>query len=237
MIPQETYEAFKRLAEPVLEMIPDQRQKTEGKDRRGSAFSIGNNLVITNHHVLDESFKNTTFCNDFQLKDYKGRTFDCKKIHYCNSKHDFCLIEMKPIIKIERTCFTCRGTKMNISLEGELKLKNNFSTLTPDEEVTTAIGNSAGLGIHLSQGQGLLLTKEWTYFYAPTTKGNSGGPLLNSEGEVIGVVKLQTKVLIHEDPLISYNIAAPTNLMIRLIRNALENNPETLEKFNRSVIE
>ena len=75
------------------------------------------------------------------------------------------------------------------------------------------------------------------YFWAPITKGNSGGALLNDEGVVIGVVKLQSKTLISTNPNEAYNVASPSDTVIRLVREALRDNPETLLKFNKSVVE
>lgn len=242
LISKNEFEAMKKTASAVLEMVPDQRSNDdERKHRRGTAFNIGENLVLTNNHVLDETFQNQKDCSDFQLLDSNGNTFDCKAVHYCSAQHDVCLIEMAPLIKTKRDCFLCAGTKYEVSLSQNhsLKLKATYS---PDyqqsqEAVLTAIGNSAGYGIHYSQGRGTTVTKDKTYFYAPITKGNSGGALLNDQGLVIGVVKLQSSVHISSDPNAAFNIAAPTELVIKLIRESLVNDPETLEKFNLSVVQ
>jgi S1-C subfamily serine protease len=242
IIPKTEFEDMKKTASAVFEMIPDQRSNDdEKKGRRGTAFSIGENLVLTNNHVLDESFRNQNDCSDFQVQNSSGETFDCKEVHFCSAQHDVCLIEMAPIIKTKRDCFMCAGTKYGVSLaQGpSLKLKATYSVdyQQSQDVVLTAIGNSGGHGIHLSRGRGITVVKDKTYFYAPITQGNSGGALLNAEGLVIGVVKLQSKILISSDPNSAYNIAAPTELVIRLIRESLVNDPETLEKFNRSVVQ
>lgn len=240
-LPKETFDRYLKPSLAVFEMIPEQNNNSEErKYRRGTAFSIGNNLVLTNNHVLDESFQNTKDCADFQILDHSGETFDCKTVHYCNPRHDICLIEMEPKIVTKREgCIFCRGTKVELSLaQGpSLKLKSQYAPENKDAEILTAIGNSAGLGIHFSQGRGLMFNKDRTYFYAPITKGNSGGPLLNNEGLVVGVIKLQSKTLIHTDPDEAFNIAAPIELVIRLVRDGLRDNPEILEKFNQSVVE
>lgn len=242
IIPKSDFDDFLKLAMPVFQMIPDENAYTnETSTRRGTAFNIGGNLVLTNNHVLDPSFQNTASCADFQVRDNHGETFSCKSVHFCSPEHDVCLIEMAPKIKLKRECTFCSGTKYEISLAQRpaLKLKLTYSPPLANRinEITTAIGNSAGYGIHLSQGQGVNITKERIYFYAPITKGNSGGPLLNASGEVIGVIKLQSKITIGSDPNTVYNVAAPTGLVISLIREALRDTPSVLQKFNQAVIE
>jgi S1-C subfamily serine protease len=148
---------------------------------------------------------------------------------------------MRTKTKTKRDCFFCSGTKYEVSLaQGpSLKLKEKFRPAGSlwQETVTTAIGNSQGYGIHYSQGKGVTLIKDRVYFWAPITKGNSGGALLNDEGHVIGVVKLQSQKLISSDANEVYNIAAPSETVIRLVREALRDDPETLLKFNKSVVE
>ncbi len=237
ILPKSQYDEMRKTSSAVLEMIPDQRSNDdERKSRRGTAFSIGENLVLTNEHVIDSNE-----CSDFQLLDSNNNTFDCKRVHFCDVKHDVCLIEMSPLIKTKRDCFLCSGTKYEVSLaQGpSLKLKAKYSPGYPQsqDEVLTAIGNSGGFGIHFSQGRGVTVMSDKVYFYAPITKGNSGGALLNNEGLVVGVVKLQSIVTLSNDPNEAYNVAAPTELVIKLIRESLVNDPETLEKFNRSVVQ
>lgn len=237
-----TSESFLTPSRAVVEMVPDQwSADSERKHRRGTAFHIGHNLLLTNSHVLDETFQNTTECADFQVKDHAGETYGCKTVHLCHPGHDVCLIEMAPKTKTKRSCLFCPGVKTELALaQGPaLKLKASYRPSSEDwrTELLTAIGNSEGWGIHFSQGLGVSLTKDRTFFWAPITKGNSGGALLSSDGLVVGVVKLQTQSLLSSDPEEAYNVAAPSDLVIKLVREKLKDDPETLRKFNQAVIE
>ncbi len=241
ILSEESFQAFKDTASAVVEMIPDKNSNDEGRYRRGTAFSIGENLVLTNNHVLDESFHNTSHCADFEIQTADREKFDCKKVHYCSPAHDICLIEMETKIKTKRDCFFCRGTKYEVSLALGPALKLNAKyhpdPEIQDREVLTAIGNSAGYGIHLSQGRGVRLISNRVYFYAPITNGNSGGALLDKDNLVIGVVRAQSINLIDTDPNKAFNVATPVSLVVELIRKALRDDPETLEKFNKAVVE
>lgn len=237
-ISPEAFEEYRNISNAVQRMIPDD-SGTDELTRRGTAFHIGSNLVLTNNHVLDPTFRNSKECADFRLTDYQDISYSCKEVLYCNKEHDVCLIEMKTTEKTVRDCTFCAGTKKTFALADgpSLKLKMNHYIEDSKEEVTTAIGNSGGQGIHYSQGRGVTSLPNRTYFYAPITNGNSGGPLLNSDNEVIGVVKQQSKITISDDNTKSFNVALPTNYAVGLIREALENNPVMLRKFNEAVIE
>jgi hypothetical protein len=212
----------------------------------GTVFSIGNNLILTNHHVLDPSYMNFSRCDGLQVKDHSGVTFSCRKVHYCNAKEDFCLIEMATqSVPIRRCIFCFRVPTREVSLgeQDALKLKANYS-LNEDKAATvvlTAIGNSENLGIHVSQGKGAVVKQDYIQFWAPSTTGNSGGPLLNEAGLVVGIVKNQSYEqggsYVSENYKITYNGAVNINYAIGLIREALKDRPETLRNFNQAVVE
>lgn len=235
ILPKDTFERYKLQSQAVLEALP---RRIDGEmTLNGTAFNIGNNLVLTNNHVLDANFLNTRHCDGFKLRNFDGDTYRCQKVHFCSPKHDVCLIEMSPNSK--RDCFRCRPRDISLAVMPALKLKSNYKPKYHEalEETFTAIGNTDGKGIHFSQGQGAIFQSEYVKFWAPMTGGNSGGPLLNSEGLVVGIVKHQTILFQDEDLNMAYNGAAPAELTINLIREALKNQPELLLKFNQSVIE
>jgi len=197
--------------------------ETNPGDKRnhfGTSFHVGANLVLTNQHVLSVSRDNTTECYGFKLKlnyNQYNKTLYCKEVHYCDRGRDFCLIEMYP------------------ARRGQALEKQEPLVLNPNIEFTKdtehyAIGNTRGFGIHGSKGKGLKFENFNSFkFYAAVFGGNSGGPVLNSKGEVIGLVKMQSKEL---NSLDSYNIGISIKEVLTQLEINLAHKPEVLEQLN-----
>ena len=54
--------------------------------------------------------------------------------------------------------------------------------------ITSPLGISSGNMVPLLEGRYSGETEDWAYYALPATQGSSGSPILNSRGEVIGVV-------------------------------------------------
>ncbi len=93
-----------------------------------------------------------------------------------------------------------------------------------EQTITSAVGNSRGFGLHFSQGKGLEKYSNLILFYAPVWGGNSGGSLFDENGEVIGVVRAQSKKLISEE---SYNVAVPMSIIKARLDSALKDKPKS----------
>ncbi len=240
ILEKEKFDSLHALAKPVFRMEPSAGPGEE--PRKGTAFHIGHNLVLTNQHVLDPERKNTTQCKDFRILDNDGKAFDCEKVIFCNNQHDICLIKMAP----KKPCFLlCGKITHEVTESGAVKMRATYAPAgNPDDNILTAIGNSMGLGIHVSQGKGVLLApnhnESVAWFYAPVTKGNSGGPLLDSDGLMVGLIKQQSAVakdIVNPVGNTTYNVALRVETVVRLCREALASDRETLEQFNESVVE
>lgn len=229
------FQEIKKKSLPVFQMIPNESSMdADGKLYKGTAFHIGENLILTNLHVLSHDRSNSTECRGFELHDNLTRkVFPCKKVHFCSHEHDVCLIEMSPV-KVCLNFFCSKSEEMNLKDQVSLKLlPHPEMNLKARESVLTAIGNSMGLGIHYSEGRGMQLTGDNIYFFAPIRSGNSGGPLLNEKGEVIGVVKQETGEKVGEN---AFNVATNIETVIGLVREELANDEETLKKFDSAVL-
>ncbi|HBE04025.1 MAG: hypothetical protein A2096_06845 [Spirochaetes bacterium GWF1_41_5] len=138
----------------------------------GTAFSSSRQKFITAAHVLDLEIL-TSFSNIF-IRSSKGEIFTVNFIERYSKNRDFAV-------------FTIKEDRTNTTL--------GFN-LTPEINSTVyAVGNALGEGIVIRDG---LLTSEtpeeesgawkWLRFSAAASPGNSGGPLLDQSGKVIGVV-------------------------------------------------
>lgn len=220
-IAQSDYQRLKTLASAVFRSVPTSPTLYHGEKWifEGTAFNIGNSLVLTNNHVLSRDFSNTTKCDSFRLKDDGGHSYHCRKVHYCNPDEDLCLIEMKDTKRL-RSYPT-------------LKI-SNIPQPNDEETLVTAIGNTQGYGLHVSVGKGLRAKANGYDIYASLRSGNSGGPAIGPEGTVIGIVRTESHNKV--GPYVSNNAVKMTKV-IELIREALKDDTETLEKFNTAVIE
>jgi serine protease Do len=137
------------------------------KSGTGTGFYLLDyDLIVTNHHVVGDNVKVTV----------KGRTFDKKlaEVVFSDQKYDLAFL-LPPVDMHELP---------------ELKL-GNYEKLH-DGDTVIAIGHPYGLNYTATQGvisrvdrvqQGI----KYIQIDAAINPGNSGGPLIDEDGEVVGV--------------------------------------------------
>jgi len=218
----------------VFRVIPEHRNWA------GTAFHLGDNLVLTNQHVLSGDDDNIKECNSFSIyaNNGDGGSSKCKKVLWCDKEVDGCLIEVTNFEGYKRDCFFCKRKKFSTPLNeaGSLKLNTTLSEkLQSTDTVLTAIGFTQATAIHASQGRGLEIDyNKDLIFFTPISSGNSGGPLISPDGSVIGVIKQETETTHNND---AYNVAIDSKKIVGLIRAALSDDKVMLDLFNQAVIE
>lgn len=203
-IPLPFFQEVRTLADSVLKATPG-----DDSNSFGTAFHIGGGYILTNQHVLSTSRKNTTECKSFTTKTGDGKdSFRCDHVVYCDRTADFCLIKLKAWKKNKREPHTLPALSLH-------------STHEPDREALYAtIGNPMGEGLHFARGRGIRRHREGKFmFYAPVHSGNSGGPLLNEAGEVVGLVFAQGQYGVTEE---GYNLAVPVEFIVSELTRVLD---------------
>ncbi len=138
----------------------------------GTAFAIGPDQFVSAAHVmnLDEESQYT----EVMLRDTKGALFAIDKITKFSDHRDFVI-------------FSLKDKKAGRYFEVNRKPKLN--------QTVFAVGNALGQGVVIRDGLYTSNTKEevdgawdWMRFSAAASPGNSGGPLLDRDGKVVGIV-------------------------------------------------
>ena len=162
----------------------------------GTGFVIdGQGTIVTNHHVIEDARK-------IKIKLFDGTVVDDVEILEESEQDDLALLRIP-----------ARASQKRVVL-------GDSDAVTVGERVIS-IGNPLGLEHTLTdglvsarrriQGRRLIQTS------APVSPGNSGGPLFNMRGEVIGVTVAQ-----YGGPFASaqnLNLAVPINLLKPMIRD------------------
>jgi len=154
-----------------LDLLP----YTERKDKYysiGTAFAIASDRFVSADHVMSLGTKSQY--KEYFLRDKEGNVYAVDKIYKYSDRKDFVL-------------FSLKGAKASSFLKVNTRPKLN--------ETVYAVGNALGEGIVIRDGLYTSDTPEeedgewkWMRFSAAASPGNSGGPLLDKEGQVVGIV-------------------------------------------------
>lgn len=137
----------------------------DGGTTTGSGFFIGDGMVLTNYHVVSGA-------KEIKITDYDGVEYEVTGYYDYNEEIDLALLKVK-------------GTKPALQIATETETVG---------DVIYTIGSPYGFTGSFSKGIISYLNRnveEHTVRYiqhtAAISKGNSGGPLINRYGEVIGI--------------------------------------------------
>jgi len=138
----------------------------------GTAFAIGANQWVTAGHVFD--FGHKSLHKTYRLRDHSGKVYDIDKILKYSMHRDFVVFSVKNPPAIDALA-TNTAPHMN--------------------DKVYSVGNALGEGVVFRDGLYTSATPEeedgewqWIRFSAAASPGNSGGPLLDVEGRVVGIV-------------------------------------------------
>ncbi|HET8553486.1 MAG TPA: trypsin-like peptidase domain-containing protein [Rhodanobacteraceae bacterium] len=158
-----------------LNLLPYQ-QRTDKYYSIGTAFAIGNGRYVTAGHVLLIGLG--SLWGPPELRDAAGHVYAIDKIEKFSLEKDFVVFTLK-----------------HDPDKAALKIDKHPAL----NQTVYAVGNALGTGIVIRDGLYTSMTPEtengrwkWMRFSAAASPGNSGGPLLDAHGNVIGVVLMKS---------------------------------------------
>lgn len=153
----------------------------------GTAFFINNKDLMTAAHVFGLEY--FSLLQDFYIRDADGKVYPVNAVKRYSTLRDMVVFDLK------------RYPAKIHPLE--------FNGETAIGDTVFSVGNAQGEGIAYRAGQVASFTPERQYgkwkdirFTSPASPGNSGGPLLNIKGEVVGLI-------VKKNQSENYNISVP----------------------------
>jgi serine protease Do len=194
-----------------FDQLPYQ-QRTDKYYSVGTAFAIGDNRYVTAGHVL--ALGVGSLMGEPALRDAAGHVYALDKVTRYSLHEDFVEFSLKDPPKV---------APLAVNAQPEMN------------QVVYAVGNALGTGIVIRDGLYTSQTPEeqdgrwkWLRFSAAASPGNSGGPLLDKDGKVIGVVVMKS-------PDENLNYALPIDLVLKAPANV--GDIDTRESYQLDVIE
>lgn len=158
-----------------MDLLPYQ-ERTDKYYSVGTAFAIGPNRFVTAAHVLMIGYQ--SLWGPPELRDASGKVYAIDKIEKFALRRDFVVFSLADPPKV---------TPLAIDTKPALN------------QVVFSVGNALGTGVVIRNGLYTSNTPEaqdgewkWIRFSAAASPGNSGGPLLDQRGEVVGVVLMKS---------------------------------------------
>jgi serine protease Do len=158
-----------------LDLLP-YTERTDKYSSIGTAFTVAPGLFVSAGHVMlsgiDSQFGAPA------LRDSSGNVFPIDRVMKFSLHEDFMVFTVSP---------APTATPLETSATPAL------------DETVYAVGNALGDGVVIRDGLLTSMTPEdqdarwkWLRFSAAASPGNSGGPLLDAQGRVVGVVTMRS---------------------------------------------
>ncbi len=167
MAPSNTSDRFHSIGCPT-------KERTDKYRSIGTAFAIGRNRYVTAGHVLMIRTRQPIW-SARALRDTAGNVYSIDSVSKYSDREDFAVFTLRQEPKGVRPLEIDNGAKIN--------------------DTVFAVGNALGEGVVARDGLYTSDTPEemngewkWLRFSAAASPGNSGGPLIDRKGRVIGVV-------------------------------------------------
>ena len=204
LTPQEIGE--KALDATVLLVVTDAKDQPIGV---GSGFFVRPNLIATNKHVISKAAGGV-------VKRVRDDTkFDIEGVMATDEKHDLAILRVSG----SSVSTLPLGDSDSVSIGDVVYVVGNPEGF----EGTFSDGVISGVrGSNSDNGKRLQMT-------APISPGSSGGPVLNTRGEVIGVAV--SSVIGGQN----INFAVPSNYLGLLIGSARKRTPKPLSEGKKSI--
>lgn len=158
-----------------MDLLPYQ-ERTDKYYSVGTAFAIGPNRFVTAAHVLMIGYQ--SLWGPPALRDASGKVYAIDKVEEFALRRDFVVFSVVDPPKV---------TPLAVDAKPALN------------QVVYSVGNALGTGVVIRNGLYTSDTPEsqdgewkWIRFSAAASPGNSGGPLLDQHGKVIGVVLMKS---------------------------------------------
>ena len=149
------------------------KERNEQHFSIGTAFFINDKELMTAAHVLNLEY--FSLLKDFHIRDSGGRIFKIGQINKLSSRRDMVIFELET--------YPAKILALNVSANAEIG------------DTVFSVGNAQGEGLSFRAGQVASFTPEREHgmwkdirFTSPASPGNSGGPLLDVSGNVVGLI-------------------------------------------------
>ena len=169
-----------------LDLIPYQ-QRVDKYRSIGTAFAIGRNRFVTAAHVITLGLGSQF--GPPALRDTAGKVYDIDQVFKYSDRRDFVVFSLREEPKGVETLASGGKPALN--------------------DAVYAVGNALGQGVVIRDGVYTSDTPEevdgqwqWLRFSAAASPGNSGGPLVDAHGKVVGLV-------LRKSPTENLNFALP----------------------------
>ncbi len=193
-------ELFKELAPAVVTIAVEEARGVEGS---GTGFLIDRRgTIVTNHHVIEAAKK-------VQVRFMGGAAFSDVELLVDSPSDDVALLRVDP-------AKPSHGKPVDVE---PVDLGDSDSVVVGEHVI--AIGNPLGLDHTLTDGlvssRRLYQGKRWIQISVPISPGNSGGPLFDMQGKVVGITTAQFAGMFGRAQ--NLNLAVPVNALKKLIQS------------------